>query len=78
MAASTNAVENLFAANAQWAADVAKAEPNFFKHSAMGQTPHVSLDRSVSILRAHSCLDPLDRVLGFQSARVRCDWLKTR
>lgn len=45
MAASTNAVQNLFAANAQWAADVAKQEPDFFKISARGpQTPHVGLD----------------------------------
>jgi len=33
-------VNRLFAANAQWAADVAKHEPGFFKESAKGQAPH--------------------------------------
>ncbi|PPQ66448.1 hypothetical protein CVT26_011206 [Gymnopilus dilepis] len=34
------AVNRLFAANAQWAADVAKHDPTFFKESAKGQAPH--------------------------------------
>ncbi|KAF8911066.1 carbonic anhydrase [Gymnopilus junonius] len=33
-------VNRLFAANAQWASDVSKHEPGFFKESAKGQAPH--------------------------------------
>ncbi|KAF8163448.1 carbonic anhydrase [Crassisporium funariophilum] len=33
-------IQRMLTANAQWAEDVAKAEPGFFEQSAKGQTPH--------------------------------------
>jgi carbonic anhydrase len=38
--ADLNPAQRLLAANAQWARDVAKSEPNFFQESAKGQSPH--------------------------------------
>jgi carbonic anhydrase len=35
------AIQRLLTANAQWAQDVTKLEPNFFEQSAKGQSPHV-------------------------------------
>ena len=35
------AIQRLLAANAQWAQDVSKQEPDFFEQSAKGQSPHV-------------------------------------
>ncbi|KAF4615164.1 hypothetical protein D9613_003170 [Agrocybe pediades] len=36
----TVSIESLLESNAQWAADVLKAEPDFFTNSAKGQSPH--------------------------------------
>lgn len=38
-----NPLKRMLAANAQWAEDVARAEPSFFEDSAKGQSPHVSI-----------------------------------
>jgi len=35
------AIQRLLTANAQWAQDVTRLEPNFFEQSAKGQNPHV-------------------------------------
>ncbi|KAF9053192.1 carbonic anhydrase [Panaeolus papilionaceus] len=35
-----NPLKRMLAANAQWAEDVARAEPSFFEDSAKGQSPH--------------------------------------
>lgn len=36
-----DAIQRLLAANAQWAQDVTRLEPNFFEQLAKGQSPHV-------------------------------------
>lgn len=61
------AIQRLLTANAQWAQDVTRLEPNFFEQSAKGQSPHV---RCLSIdyqrrptLTLH--VDSLDRMRRF-------------
>ena len=63
--------------NAQWAEDVAKAEPSFFQQSAQGQSPKVSprlpLPAPQSVLRARS----LPPFLPW-SVRGGSTWRRTR
>ena len=77
MTTPTVSIDSLLEANAQWAADVLKAEPDFFTNSAKGQSPHV---RACFIFHFQSFLltfflDPLDRMRRLQSSRL-CNYCR--
>lgn len=70
-----SAIESLLSNNAQWAEDVEKSEPGFFKRGAEGQWPKVNNPEDLT--EADLPAGSLDRLRRLQSTRIRCYWLQT-